>query len=159
MEEHLENCIKAGIQISGINAEVAPGQWEYQVGPCVGIDAADQLWISRYILIRTAEKHNVSIDFRAKPLKGNWNGSGCHTNYSTKGTREGNKELGLTGLDIMLDHMKKLSKNHKYHMKFYGDDNKERMTGQHETANYYSFTYGYGSRGTSVRIGNDATRK
>ena len=33
----------AGINISGINGEVMPGQWEYQVGPCTGIDSPDQL--------------------------------------------------------------------------------------------------------------------
>ena len=95
LEEHLKRCLYAGLQISGINAEVAPGQWEYQVGPCLGIKSGDQLWVSRYILLRVAEMNGVDISFHPKPLKGEWNGSGCHTNYSTKSTREGT-ECGKT---------------------------------------------------------------
>ena len=39
----------AGVKVSGINAEVMPGQWEYQVGPCTGIDSGDHLVMSRYL--------------------------------------------------------------------------------------------------------------
>jgi len=146
MDELYEACLYSKLDISGINAEVAIGQWEYQIGPTVGIDAGDQLWISRYILQRIGEKYNVSIDFNPKPIKGDVNGSGCHTNYSTKSMRNEN------GMDIILNAIEKLSKKHKEHMDVYGIDNKLRMTGSNETSDYDTFTYGIGSRDSSIRI-------
>lgn len=155
LEDHLEACLYAGLNISGINAEVAPGQWEYQIGPCYDIDAGDQLWLSRYILHRVAEKHGVSITFHPKPItNGEWNGSGCHTNYSTKSTRQPITS-GKSGYKHILDHMKKLEEKHKEHMEIYGSDNELRMTGKFETASYDKFTYGVASRCTSVRIVNE----
>ena len=148
-EEHLSCCIKAGIKISGINGEVAPGQWEFQIGPCVGIEQGDHLWMARYILLRIAEKHNIIVNFEPKPFRGDWNGSGCHTNYSTKKMREDN------GLELIIETIKKLEQKHNEHMKLYGIGNEERMTGNHETASFNKFTYGIGNRGCSVRIGND----
>ena len=148
-EEHLHCCIKAGIKISGINGEVAPGQWEFQIGPCVGIEQGDHLWMARYILLRIAEKHDIVVNFEPKPFQGDWNGSGCHTNYSTKRMREDN------GLELIIKAIKKLEQKHNEHMKLYGSDNEKRMTGNHETASFNKFTYGIGNRGCSVRIGND----
>ena len=159
LEEHLEACLYAGLNISGINAEVAPGQWEYQIGPCVGIESCDQVWLSRYILHRVAENHGVSVTFHPKPITDNgdqrWNGSGCHTNYSTVGTRDGYPDKNMTGLDVIYEHMTKLEKSHKEHMALYGDHNELRMTGECETASFDKFSYGIASRDTSVRIGND----
>jgi len=147
-EEHLRVCIKAGINISGMNAEVAPSQWEFQIGPCTGITAGDHLWAARYLLQKVAEKHNMNVTFEPKPFKGDVNGSGCHTNYSTKQMREEN------GFTIINEAILSLGEKHNEHMKVYGSGNKQRMTGLHETASYDKFSFGIANRGKSIRIGN-----
>lgn len=152
-EKHLNACIFAGVKVSGINAEVAPGQWEYQIGPCVGIEQGDHLWMARYLLQRIGEIHGVSINIDTKPLKGDWNGSGCHSNYSTKNMREGNGNK--SGLMYIEEAIEKLSLKHDEHMKLYGSGNEERMTGAHETASFDKFSHGIANRGASVRIGNE----
>ncbi len=147
-EEHLSHCLYSGLSISGINAEVAPYQWEYQIGPCEGIDAADQHILSRYILERVGEKYGIEITYKPK-INQEINGSGCHTNFSTEETRCSN-----TGLETIYRYIDKLSLAHLSHIAIYGEGNSARLTGHHETSSIDKFSYGVGTRNTSVRIPN-----
>ncbi len=150
-ESHMKICLEMSIPISGINAEVAPNQWEYQVGPCVGMGAADDLWVSRYILKKIAESHHMDVTFHPKPIRPPefeecWNGSGAHTNVSTRQSRsEG-------GIQYIRQYMKRLEATHHAHLEVYGEHNELRLTGKHETGRMGLFTYGVGTRNTSIRI-------
>jgi glutamine synthetase len=148
MESHYAACIYAGIKIGGVNGEVMPGQWEYQIGPCVGIEEGDHLWMSRYVMMRVCELFGVVVSFHPKPMKGDWNGAGCHTNFSTKAMRE---DGGYDVIIAALEKMKAPGKQEE-HIKVYGTDNEQRLTGKHETASIKEFTYGVANRGCSARI-------
>ena len=145
VDEILQKALYAGLHFTGMNAEVAPSQWEFQVCS-VGIDAADDLILLRYIANRILEKSFLYMDIAAKPLQGDWNGSGCHINYSTSLMRE---EGGFKYIEYAL---KNLAQRHDLHIKHYGSDNHLRLTGKHETSSMNDFSFSVGGRHTSIRI-------
>lgn len=146
VEEHLDICLDAGINHEGINAEVAKGQWEFQVFGKGSKNAADQTWVARYLLLRCAEKYGVDIMWHCKPFTGDWNGSGMHANFSTARMREqGGKEY----FEAL---MAKFEENMHEHIAVYGPDNHMRLTGLHETQSIDQFSWGVADRGASIRV-------
>ena len=146
VEEHLDLCLDAGINHEGINAEVAKGQWEFQIFGKGSRSAADQMWVARYLLSRLCEKYDVDVEWHCKPIKGDWNGSGMHCNFSTEFMREhGGKEY----FEKLMGAFDKFKNEH---IAVYGPDNHLRLTGLHETQSIDKFNYGVANRGASIRI-------
>jgi len=146
VDEHLDLCLDAGVNHEGINAEVAKGQWEFQIFGKGSKTAADQVWVARYLLLRLCEKYGVDVEWHCKPIGGDWNGSGMHCNFSTKHLREDG------GKEYFEKLMEAFNKYRDEHIAVYGPDNHLRLTGLHETQSIDKFNYGLADRGASVRV-------
>lgn len=146
VEEHLDACIEAGLNIEGINAEVMKGQWEYQIFAKGAKEAGDQIWVARYLAERVGEKFGVRVNLTPKPVDGDWNGSGMHANFSNGTMRTCGDEKVFNAI------CDEFGKYIQEHIDVYGADNDKRLTGQHETQSIDKFSYGVSDRGASIRI-------
>jgi glutamine synthetase len=153
VERHTAACLKAGLGIEGTNAEVMMGQWEFQLGVLGTVEIGDQMWVARWLLKRISEEFDVDVSFDAKPIKGDWNGAGAHTNFSTKQTR------GANGWPAIIAACEALGARVKEHISNYGAGIEDRLTGAHETAHFTTFSYGVSDRGASVRIPGQVARE
>lgn len=157
VEEHMAACLTAGLNISGINAEVSKDQWEFQIGPSEGIRAADELMVARFLLERIAEKYQKTICYDPKPFA-HINGSGCHANFSTNLMRDKNDTENSRGINEIYRVIRNMEKHHTEDIQQYGRDNDKRLSGIHETSSYDKFSWGVANRGASVRINNNTHR-
>jgi glutamine synthetase len=107
---------------------------------------SDDLWVARWLMERICEHYDLFASLHPKPIGGDWNGAGCHANFSTKEMREDG------GYRYIINACEKLSHKHQEHIEVYGQDNDQRLTGEHETCSITDFRFGVSDRGASIRI-------
>ena len=148
VEVHADVCIDAGLNFEGINAEVMKGQWEYQIFAKGAKEAGDQIWAARYFIEKVAEPYGVRINLHPKPIKGDWNGSGMHANFSNTVLRTAGNKEAFEEICEKFAPQKRIDEA----IAAYGAHNEQRLTGRHETQAINKFSYGISDRGASIRI-------
>lgn len=152
LEKFVARCAESNLNIQGYHRESGPMQWAYTLGYLNGLTSADQLWLSRFILEKTCEEYGVYVHWKPKPFKGDWDGSACHTTFSTRQMRQVTDSN--SGLLFMYKAIEKLEKHHPTFIKYAGQGNIDRLTGDRGTSSFHEFSYGAGNRNASVRIRN-----